>query len=240
MKILEVSNLTKIYPTFKLNSVSFSVEEGTIMGFIGRNGAGKTTTLKSIMNLIHPDSGTIKLFGRPFYKRDADIMERIGYATGSNIFYQRNTLKEISQITKRFYSNWSDEENSKYMRLFNLDENKKLKDLSDGMKVKYSITLALSHNARLLILDEPTSGLDPISRSELISIFSYLKKRGVTILFSTHITSDLEKCADSITYIKEGEIVSSLPLDQFMLSYGMVSLDEIMAQEEHTTHFTEA
>lgn len=237
MKILEVDNLIKIYPAFKLDSVSFSVDEGTIMGFIGRNGAGKTTTLKSILNLVHPDSGKIKLFGRAFDGSEASVLERIGYATGSNIFYQRNTLKDISQITKRFYSNWSDEEHAKYMKLFELDERKKLKDLSEGMKVKYSLALALSHNAELLILDEPTSGLDPISRDELLMIFKYLKSNGTTILFSTHITSDLEKCADSITYIKKGKIVKTLPLEEFTSSYKMASLEEIMLSEERNKSF---
>ena len=237
MKILEVSNLVKNYPNFTLDSVTFTLEKGCIMGFIGRNGAGKTTTLKSILNLVHPDSGDIKIFNLPFAGNENAIRERIGYATGSNIFYPRNTLDEIAETTKTFYSKWSDEDYARYMKLFDLDGKKKLKDLSEGMKVKYSLTLALSHKAELLILDEPTSGLDPISRDEILSIFKYLKANGTTILFSTHITADLEKCADSITYIKKGKIIKSLPIAEFINSFDSSSLEEIMLSQERNTSF---
>lgn len=232
-KVLEVKCLCKAYPSFRLKDVSFSVDEGMIMGFIGRNGAGKTTTMKSVLRLVHPDSGNVFFFGEEFDKQEGQIRERIGYASGGNTFYQRKRIKELTNMTKSFYPNWDDMEYRRYLELFGLDENKKLMELSEGMKVKFSLTLALSHHAELLILDEPTSGLDPVSRDELLDIFSYLKKQGVAILFSTHITTDLEKCADSITYIRKGEIVESKPLPEFMADYpGTKELEEIMVRLE--------
>lgn len=236
MKVLEVKNLVKIYPTFKLNNVTFSLEKGSIMGLIGRNGAGKTTTLKAILNLVHPNNGEIEFFGLSYSEHENEIKSRIGYATSTNIFYPRKTIGEIASRIKRFYSEWDDSEYAKYIRLFSLDETKKLKDLSEGMKVKFSIALALSHKAEMLILDEPTSGLDPVSRDEILTIFKYLKNNGTSILFSTHITSDLEKCADSITYIKNGNIVKSMEIGKFISSYpDCASLEEIMIKEEKNT-----
>ena len=136
-------------------------------------------------------------------------------------------------MTKSFYTNWEDKQYRRYMELFALDENKKLKDLSEGMKVKYSLVLALSHHAELLILDEPTSGLDPVSRQELLDIFHYLAKEGTAILFSTHITSDLEKTADAITYIKDGMVVASKAYAQFLLDYPQEhTLEDIMVHLE--------
>ena len=232
-RILEVEKITKKYPAFLLDNASFSLESGSIMGFIGRNGAGKTTIIKSILNLIHTDSGTIRIFGKSYTGRENDIKERIGYATSSNIFYPRKTLKEITEMTRIFYRNWDQESYEKYIALFNLDESKKMKDLSEGMKVKYSIALALSHRAELLILDEPTSGLDPVSRDEILTIFRNLKENGTSILFSTHITSDLEKCADWITYIKSGVIIKSEELSAFLSSYPECrTLDDIIVSIE--------
>ena len=238
MKVLEVKNLVKTYPSFKLDNVSFALEKGSIMGLIGRNGAGKTTTLKSILNLVHPESGDIKFFGLLYNEHENEIKAKIGYATSTNIFYPRKTIGEIASRIKRFYSGWDSDAYAKYISLFALDESKKLKDLSEGMKVKFSIALALSHKAEILILDEPTSGLDPVSRDEILSIFKYLKHSGTSILFSTHITSDLEKCADAITYIKKGKIIKSAKIDDFISSYPeCASLEEIMIKEERNSAF---
>ena len=232
-KILEVENLCKTYPEFQLQNISFCVERGMIMGMIGRNGAGKTTTMKSILHLVHPDSGEIRFFGQKLDQQDADIRQRIGYASRGNVFYARKRIREITDMTKCFYTNWDDQQYQRYMELFALEENKKLKDLSEGMKVKYSLVLALSHHAELLILDEPTSGLDPVSRQELLDIFQYLAKEGTAILFSTHITSDLEKTADAITYIKDGAVVASKAYPQFLLDYPQEhTLEDIMVHLE--------
>lgn len=230
--VLEIKNLCKKYPSFELKNVSFSLKEGSIMGFIGRNGAGKTTTIKSILNFVHPSSGSIVFFGKEMIGNEDEIKQLIGYAPGGINYYPMKTLKKITKITKSFYPSWNDELYEKYMKAFKLDENKKPKELSEGMKVKYNLVLALSHGAKLLILDEPTSGLDPVSRDELLTIFEKLRDKGTSILFSTHITSDLEKCADSITYIKQGQIVDSSSKEDFIRNQGDGSLEEIMVRLE--------
>ncbi len=220
MKVLEVKDLVKRYEKFELKNVSFHVEEGTICGFIGRNGAGKTTTLKSLLNQVHPQSGSIQFFGKDFTQNELEIKKQIGFVSGGISFYPKKTLKVLTNVTKKFYENWDDDKYHYFMELFRLDEDKKADQLSEGMKVKYLLTLAMSHNARFLILDEPTSGLDPVSRDELLDIFiDLVEKEGVTILFSTHITSDLDKCADHITYIRNGEIVSCENIKDFIGSY---------------------
>jgi len=220
--ILQVDNLCKEYPAFSLKNVNFSIKKGSIMGFIGRNGAGKTTTLKAIMNLVHPTSGQIYLFSFPLIDNEKEIKQKIGYATGGISYYQRKKLKDIINITKIFYKNWDNKTCLHYLKAFSLDQDKKLFELSEGMKVKFNLTLALSHHAELLILDEPTSGLDPVSREELLEIFIHLAKKGVSILFSTHIISDLSKCADYITYIRQGEIIASEKLTTFLNNYSLV------------------
>ena len=216
MTALEVRGLCKKYPKFYLDNVSFSLEEGRIMGFIGRNGAGKTTTLKSILNIVHPTSGTIKYFGKDIADNEREIKQVVGYAGGSVDYYKRKKIRDIVKVIKPFYESWSDEGYEKYSEAFSLDSDKTPNQLSEGMKVKLNLALALSHSAKLLILDEPTSGLDPVSREELLDTFRFLRDRGVAILFSTHITSDLEKCADDITYISKGKIIASDELRSFM------------------------
>lgn len=234
--ILSVSGLCKSYPGFQLDKVSFQLEQGRIMGFIGRNGAGKTTTLKSLLNFIHPDSGSITFFGKSLEGHELEIKQELGYVSGGVDYYPRAKLKNITKVASRLYDRWDKEEYAKYMQLFSLEDSKSPSQLSAGMKVKYSLALALSHHARLLILDEPTSGLDPVSREDLLEIFLNLQDRGVSILFSTHITSDLEKCADDITYIKKGQIVQSCPLDQFREGYRLLTLPEDSIPPEIEPH----
>lgn len=216
MSILTVRDLVKEYPTFRLNRVSFSLEAGRISGFIGRNGAGKTTTIKSMLNLVHPDSGEISFFGKPLCEYEAEIKKRIGYSTGTVNWYPRKKIRDIVGVTKCFYDSWDEEAYGRYLAMFGLDENKTPLELSEGMKVKCNLLLALSHKAEILILDEPTSGLDPFSRDELLDLFSELKKTGVAIFFSTHIISDIEKCADDIIYISGGNIVAAMPKAEFI------------------------
>ena len=227
MSILQVSGLTKTYPAFKLDDVSFSIEPGSIMGFIGRNGAGKTTTLKSLLGLVHADAGTVECFGLDFTGHEAEIKQRIGYVVSTDGYYKKKKIRAITDITRTFYPNWDEDAYRHYLEVFHLDEDKAPAQLSEGMKVKYSIALALSHRAELLILDEPTSGLDPVSRAELLDVFTQLRDKGVAILFSTHITSDLEACADAITYIKAGKLLYSGPLSE--LGCGV---DEFMVRNE--------
>ena len=210
MNCLEVRQLSKKYRSFTLDNVSFGVPFGSITGFVGRNGAGKTTALKSILGLVHADGGEVLFNGKNVRKEEAYFKKHIGVVLGGTDFYLKKKLKTITDVTSRFYPEWDQEKYESLCRLFELDENKRIADLSSGMRVKYHIALALSHGADLLIMDEPTSGLDPVSRDELTELFRLIVKDGKrSILFSTHITSDLEKCADHIVFIKDGSIVFS-------------------------------
>lgn len=219
MSILNVQKLVKRYPAFELKEVSFSLDSGRITGFIGRNGAGKTTTIKSMLGMIHPDNGTVEYFGKPFFGNEAEIKRRIGYSTGTVSWYPRRKIKDIVSIVKRFYDTWDDTAYKDYLKLFELDEMKTPLELSEGMKVKLNLALSLAHRSDVLILDEPTSGLDPFSRNELLKVFETLRDRGVTVFFSTHIISDIEKCADDIIYISKGKIFATLPKNEFIQQY---------------------
>lgn len=222
MTILKVDGLCKKYPEFTLDHVSFSMEEGTVMGFIGRNGAGKTTTLKALLRFVHPDGGQVELFGLDAARDEHAIRQKIGFVSGGLSYYPRKRLSQITAATRRFYPEWDEEMYRRCLERFRLSEDKRTSELSEGMKVKYQLALAMSHGARLLILDEPTSGLDPVSRDDLLDLFLTLcEEDGVSILFSTHITSDLEKCADDITYIQNGRIFTSQPKREFLAAYRM-------------------
>lgn len=235
MNILSINSITKEYPAFKLDDVSFNVAKGTIMGFIGRNGAGKSTTLKAILNMVHADSGSVSYFGLDMKEHEREIKQRIGFAGGEVDYYKKKKIRDILAITKQFYENWDDKTCNKNMKMLSLDENKTPSELSSGMKVKLNLVIALSHGAELLILDEPTSGLDPVSRDELLEIFKYLKKQGTTILFSTHITSDLEKCADDITYIRGGKIIYTGSISDFVGDGGI--LENVMIEQEREAFY---
>lgn len=227
MKILSIKNLTKEYPAFLLDNVSFELEEGYIMGFIGSNGAGKTTTLKTMLNLVQANHGDVKFFGLDYTENEREIKQMLGFMFGDMEFYIKRKIIDITDVVKRFYTNWNQEVYNQLIDKFNLDETKKLEELSRGMRVKYSLTLALSHDAKLLILDEPTSGLDPVARDELLELFQELVEDGKrSVLFSTHITSDLDKCADYITYIDNGRIIESTTKDDLLDSHRLISFDE--------------
>lgn len=221
--MLKIEHLSKNYPAFSLKDVSFSVPKGYIVGFIGRNGAGKTTTLKCIMNAVKADSGKITVFGKDAVQNETEIKQRIGFSLGEADYYKNYKIKHVTGVYKRFYKNWNENSYEKYIRKFNLDENKKINELSSGMRVKYALTLALSHNAELFIFDEPTSGLDPVSRDEISDVFQELVEDGEkSILFSTHITSDLDKIADYIVFIRNGEIIVSDEKDNILDSHIMI------------------
>ena len=223
-KVLEIRGLCKDYPAFHLKDVSFSLERGRIMGFIGRNGAGKTTTLKSALNIVHPSAGELRYFGLDFAENELEIKRRIAFVSGGANYYPNKKLSAITAVTRSFYERWDENAYRRYLQLFALDESKTPKALSAGMQVKYALALALSHGAELLILDEPTSGLDPVSRDELVDVFLALANEGVSILFSTHITDDLDKCADDVTYIRDGEILFSMPIGELREKYRAVEL----------------
>ena len=232
--VAEVRKLMKRYPSFVLDEVSFDLERGKITGFIGRNGAGKTTTIKSMLNLIHPDSGDVRFFGMPIVDNETGIKKRIGYSTGTVSWYPRKKIRDIVEIIKRFYETWDDTAYHKYLELFSIDEIKTPLELSEGMKVKLNLLLALSHRSEVLILDETTSGLDPFSRNELLEIFTKLKEDGTAVFFSTHIISDIEKCADDIVYISRGKIIAAMPKADFILKYSVdgETLEDTMLRME--------
>lgn len=219
MSIVRVNGLRKSYSSFELDNVSFSLEEGRITGFIGRNGAGKTTTIKAMLNLVHPDGGEIEYFGMPLTGNEAEIKKRIGYSTGTLNWYPRRKIRDIAAVMKSFYDSWDDKLYREYLNLFSIDEEKSANQLSEGMKVKCNLMFALSHGAQALILDEPTSGLDPFSRDELLDIFREISDTGVAVFFSTHIISDIEKCADDIVYISGGKIAAALSREEFHREY---------------------
>ena len=232
--IVEVQNLVKRYPTFELKNVSFGLERGRIAGFVGRNGAGKTTTIKSMLGMVHPDGGTVRYFGGLLSENEAEIKKRIGYSAGTLAWYPRKRIREIVRVVKPFYDTWDEDAYRNYLDFFSIDEEKTPIELSEGMKVKVNLMLALSHRAEALILDEPTSGLDPFSRNELLNVFLALKREGVAVLFSTHIISDLERCADDIIYISKGSVVAARPKEDFIREYSAAgeSLEDTMLRLE--------
>lgn len=232
MSLVQVEKLRKRYPAFTLKGVSFSLDQGRITGLVGRNGAGKSTVLKAMLGLIHPDGGQAAFFGMPFLGNEREIKKRIGFVNGGVSFYPGKRLKTITEVTRGFYGQWDEAAYREYMEEFDLDDRKTPAQLSQGMRVKYALALALSHRAEILILDEPTTALDPVSREELLNIFLELAERGTTILFSTHITSDLDRCADDIIYIKDGEIACLGELEAFKAAWRGVAVSEENKDDE--------
>ena len=221
--MLEIKSLNKKFNTFELKNVSFELKPGYIMGFIGPNGAGKSTVIKLIMNLLKKDSGEIKIFDKDNVKNEKQIKDRIGFVYDESYFYEDLSLKQMKKIIAPFYSKWSDETFCNYIAKFNLDEKMKIKNLSKGMKMKYSLALALSHDADLIIMDEPTSGLDPIFRREMLDIlYDIIQDENKSVFFSTHITTDLEKIADYITFIDDGEVVFSKSKEEILEEYKLI------------------
>ena len=220
---LQVENLSKQYDNFRLNNISLSLPKGCIMGFIGENGAGKTTTIKLLLNLIKKDSGSVKIFGLDNIECEKEIKEQIGVVLDESYFHDNLRPTDISKILNKVFSNWDDDLFVSYLNKFNLPDNKIIKDFSKGMKAKLAIATALAHRPKLLILDEATSGLDPIVRSEILDIFlEFIQDDEHSILLSSHITSDLEKIADYITFIHEGNIVFSESKDNLIYNYGLL------------------
>ncbi|MCB2362374.1 ABC transporter ATP-binding protein [Clostridium estertheticum] len=224
--VLEVSGLNKSYGDFALNDINFSLQEDCITGFIGINGAGKTTTIRTILNLVMRNSGTIKFFGKDMDKHEHGLKNRIGVVLDGNCFYDELTMKEMKSIIAPAYSSWNERDYKTYMDRFSLNPRQKISTLSKGMSMKFALTLALSHQADLLIMDEPTSGLDPLIRSQLMNILTdYMKQGGKSVFFSTHITSDLDKIADMIILINNGNILFDEEKDALMDTHRLVKGD---------------
>lgn len=221
---LSVAGLCKDYPGFQLKDVSFQLEPGTVTGFIGRNGAGKTTTLNSILGYVLPTAGEVHFGGLTLSQDAQAVKQKIGFVSAGMTYYTQKKLKTITRVTASFYPRWDDAAYRRCMAAFGLDENKTPASLSNGMKIKYALALALSHGADLLLLDEPTSGLDPVSREELVEIFLNLRGEGKTVFFSTHITSDLEKCADRIIFLRNGRVSQDQPYQAFASGYRLIEV----------------
>ena len=221
--IIEIKNLTKEYPGFKLDNISFNIPKGSIMGLIGENGAGKTTTIKLILNIISKDKGKIKIFDKDNILKEIEVKEDIGVVLDDSFLSLYLSVTDINKIMKNFYNNWDSDLYFSYLKQFDLENKKIIKDFSSGMKMKLKIAIALAHHPKLLILDEPTSGLDPIFRNELLNIFrDFVSDDEHSILFSTHITSHLEHVADYITFIHQGKIIFSLDKDVLTDEFGLV------------------
>lgn len=221
--ILEIKGLRKEFHDFTLKDIDFALKPGYVMGFIGPNGSGKTTTIKLIMNLLRKNRGEIKIFGLDHIEHEKEIKNRIGFVYDDNYYYGVLTIDEMKRIIAPLYQNWDEKNFQRYLKEFDLNPKQKIDSLSKGMKTKFSLAMALSHQAEFIIMDEPTSGLDPVFRSELLDILYYLMQdEKKSILFSTHITSDLERIADYITFMNRGEIVFSEEKDAILDRFALI------------------
>lgn len=210
MNAIDIKNLNKALGDFKLTINDIEIKKGYITGFIGPNGSGKTTTMKLIMNMLKKDSGTIKVFGKEREIDDLEIKETIGYIGDVSGYMQENKLKNIKKAIKPFYKNWDEQLYKKYIMQFKLNENKVYKELSKGQQKKFELVMVLSHHPKLIIMDEPTANLDPLVRNEFLEILQeHIEKEEATVFYSTHITSDLDKVADFLIFIYEGNIILS-------------------------------
>ena len=231
---LEIKGLCKQYTGFALDNISFSLPRGAVMGFIGENGAGKTTTIKAVLNLIRRDAGEIRVLGLDNIRDERAVKERIGVVLEDGCFLNTMNARQVDTLMGKAYQNWNPEQFFGFIRRFGIDENKKIKDYSKGMRMKISIAAALSHGAELLLMDEPTSGLDPVVRDEVLDLFyDFMQDEGHAILLSSHITSDLDKIADYITFIHGGRVALSEPRDELLDTYGVLrcTADQLAALE---------
>ncbi len=220
---LEVRNLSKSFEGFRLRDITFSLPKGYIMGLIGPNGSGKTTTIKLILNMLKRTSGTVKILGFDNIASEQEAKQNLGVVFDSNYFSDEWKISQVEKSVSAFYENWNTQKFSETLKRFHIHPSKKVKELSKGMQMKLMLACAFSYDAKLLILDEPTSGLDPVSRDELLTILSeYIEDGEHSVLFSTHITRDLERAADYITYISYGELFFSGGKDEFVDSFRIV------------------
>ena len=228
--ILEIKKLNKKYDSFELKDVSFSLPKGYIMGFVGQNGSGKTTTIRSILNMTDIDRGKISVFGLDSVNDTIAIKERIGVVFDSLYLAEHLNAKQIEQQLKPFYKDWDSKEYARRIKEFELPDNKRIGDFSKGMKMKFMIAVALSHNPELIILDEPTSGLDPVARDELLDILvEYIGNENRGVLFSTHITADVERIADYVTILHYGKVWFTGSKDELVEKFAVLkgSVDDV-------------
>ncbi len=227
--ILELQQICKSFPKsdFILDKLSFSLPYGSILGFVGENGAGKTTTIGCILNTVRKDSGMVKLFGKEMRDTDTDIREKIGVVYDGDNFPGFWSAKQLSQVMEGIYTQWDNALFQKYLENFHLPVKQKIKNYSRGMTMKLAIAVALSHHPQLLILDEATSGLDPIMRDEMLDVFlEFVQEESHSILLSSHITSDLEKVADYITFIHNGKLILTASKNDLVYHYAVMRCRE--------------
>lgn len=221
--ILNVAGLTKCFDGFTLNNISFRLQPGYIMGLVGPNGSGKTTTIKLIMNMMKKDKGAININGYDSVKGEVEAKELIGYVSDECMFVEDWKTDDVKKTLALYYKKFDETQFERYIDDFDLPRGRKIKDFSKGMKTKLMLAAALSHDTKLLLLDEPTSGLDPVIRTELLDILQeYIVGGNRSVLFSTHITTDLEKVADYITFINDGNLVFSMDKDSVLETYSVV------------------
>lgn len=221
--VIEIHGLCKKQGDFALKDVDIVLPKGCVMGYIGQNGAGKTTTIKAMLNRIEIDSGSIKIFGMDYIKNEGEIKEEIGVVYDELMFHDKLKVKQIGTILKHIYKKWNQPLYEEYLSRFKLQGNKKVKELSRGMRMKLQIATALSHDAKLLIMDEPTGGLDPIVRNEILDIFmDFMQDESHSILLSSHITTDLERIADYLTFIDDGEVMLSGEKFDILENHGII------------------
>lgn len=223
---IEVRQMTKTYPAFRLDHVDLTVPKGSIVGLIGENGAGKTTLIKGMLGLVHPEEGQVSIFGKDTKTSMKEIKMNIGVVLDGSFFMELLKVKAIDTIMKGIYDQWDSALFYDYLERFRIDPSKKIKELSKGMQKKLEILTALSHHPKLLILDEPTSGLDPIVRNEILDIFQdFILDEECSILLSTHITSDLEHIADYLAFIDNGQMIFFETRNKVLDSYGILKCD---------------
>jgi ABC-2 type transport system ATP-binding protein len=221
--VLDVRGLGKHYPGFSLEEVSFSVPRGYVMGLVGPNGAGKTTTLKSILGLVRPDRGEVRVSGLDPQIDGARVRARIGFVHDEPRFHRHVSLAATARVISGFYPGWDDARFRRLSDAFGLSLAKRFGTLSRGTKTKFALALALCHGAELIVMDEPTSGLDPVFRRELLDVLlEILQDEQASILFSTHITADLDRIADYVTLLQEGRVVFSASKDAILDRWGLV------------------
>ncbi|HCW54060.1 ABC transporter ATP-binding protein [Clostridium sp. SM-530-WT-3G] len=237
MEAIKLRNLKKNYADFSLDIDKLDVKTGFITGFIGRNGSGKTTTINLIMGMLKPDGGEVKVFGESVVN-NGNIKNNIGYIGDISGFLEENKLKYIKNGICRFYSNWDEKVYKKYMNKFNLDENKSFKDLSKGQQKQFQLVMAFSHHPKLLIMDEPTANLDPIVRNEILDIINnHMVNEEVTVFYSSHITTDIEKCADYIVFINDGKIFLQGEKDEILENHILVKFKKDLYDENIKSQF---
>ncbi|CAI6082461.1 Vitamin B12 import ATP-binding protein BtuD [Paenibacillus sp. JJ-100] len=238
MNAIELRNVSKSYPLFKVDNISMDVKQGFITGLIGPNGAGKSTLIKMITGLIHPDQGTLRTLGRDMANNEVAVKQRLGIVSDECFYYEHLTIRETASMIAPFYSRWNHTLFKNYLEQFELSPKKKIRDLSKGMKIKFSLAVALSHEADLLVMDEPTSGLDPVFRRELLDLLAgMIQDETKSIIFSTHITTDLERIADYIAFVHRGKLIFNEAKDDVLERYTIVKGDTDLLDADTRRHF---